>query len=193
MAATPTTPVPSHLIAPSPANGAVLTGNTLSLAWSPGTGVVANAIWIGSNDGSYELWAKPESGSSDTFTVPTDGRIIHVRLWSYFNGNWHHLAYRFTTQNTAAVMTSPASDNTVLSGASQTFTWTPPNNTTVTGIWIGTRPYSYDLHARNETGNTSDTFNNLPTVGGPIYVTLWTFMNGEWISNLYYYIGAGGN
>jgi len=184
---------PSHLISPSPVNGSTLTSNSLSLAWSTGTGVSKNVIWIGSDDGAIDLWSRVETSSSDTFIVPTDGRVIHVRIWSLIDGQWQFLAYRYITQNTSSTITTPAADNAVLSGSSQTFVWTAANHADALYISIGNHPYSTDLAGKWETGSTTDTFNNLPTNGGPVYVTLWSHMDGGWVSNLYYYTASGGN
>jgi hypothetical protein len=84
-------------------------------------------------------------------------------------------------------MTSPAQGST-LTGASVTFTWSA--GTGATGYWleIGSDLFhSNDLLSQDAGLATSLSVSGLPATGKPIYVLLWTQVNGTWLSNHYNY------
>ncbi len=178
----------------SPANGSTLPGAATTFTWDLGVGATNRALWIGSSPGAYDLWSSAEalSNTSRTVTLPTDGRRIHVTLYSFINGAWQSAAYFHTAANvtvTKAVMISPVS-GTTFAGATQTFSWSASNAATAYALWIGRTPGGYDIHA--EAGGTAliSTVNTLPTDGSPVYVTLWSLINGAWQGNEYLYSAA---
>jgi hypothetical protein len=56
-------------------------------------------------------------------------------------------------------------------------------------LWVGSTPNSYDVYAGWETGLWRALM--LPTNGQPIYVRLWSWLNGAWQWNDYTYTAAG--
>ncbi|MCL5667141.1 MAG: hypothetical protein M1383_05230 [Patescibacteria group bacterium] len=73
----------------SPAAGSTLTGPSAVFAWSAGTGVAKYRLEIGSGQGQTDIFTGELTGISKTVTsLPTDGRILHIRLWSYINNSW---------------------------------------------------------------------------------------------------------
>ncbi len=53
-------------------------------------------------------------------------------------------------------------------------------------VWIGTTPGAYDLvNAGPVTGGSFTA--TLPTDGAPVYVTLWSTLNGNLVSQQYIY------
>ena len=116
--------------------------------------------------------------------------MIYVRLWTVLNGTtylYHDYTYKEFTQS-AAVITIPANTST-LTSASTTFTWSAgPAGTTGYGLNVGTTGVgSADLVNIGPLSGTSTTV-TLPTNGTPIYVRLWTILNGTtYLHNDYTY------
>jgi hypothetical protein len=103
-----------------------------------------------------------------------------VRLWTILNGTtylYNDYTYTEFTQS-PAVITIPTNTST-LTSASTTFTWSAgPDGTTGYGLNVGTTGIgSADLINIGLLSGTSVTV-NLPTNGTPIYVRLWTILNG---------------
>lgn len=171
----------------TPANDTVLAGASNTLTWGGGVGVTSHALWIGSSARSYDLWASSESASltSRIVTLPTDGRKVHVTLWSLIGGTWQSVSYLYTAANVIpqkAMVVAPA-PGASLSGASETFIWTAGSGASGYALWIGRKPGGYDVYSGNEGTNTSKTVTTLPTDGSPVYVTLWSFIKGTWQSS----------
>ncbi|MCX7826020.1 MAG: hypothetical protein N2689_10735, partial [Verrucomicrobiae bacterium] len=80
----------------APAPGSTLTGSATTFIWDTGVGVSGYALWVGSSPLSYDIYQGIQSGQSRTLTLPTDGRTIHVTLWSWINGSWQPNAYSYT-------------------------------------------------------------------------------------------------
>ncbi len=178
----------------SAANGTTLPGASTTFNWGGGVGMTSYALWIGSSVGAYDLWSSAETlaTTSRTVTLPTDGRKIHVTLYSFINGAWQGVSYQYTAANVAvtkAAILSPVSGST-FTGASQLFTWFPSNTATAYALWIGRAPGGYDLYAGAEGTNTARTLTTLPTDGSPVYVTLYSLIKGAWQSNEYLYNAA---
>ena len=83
--------------------------------------------------------------------------------------NWH------LVQFAPATMISPAPGST-LTGFSTTFTWTTGSGVSYYYLWIGTTSGGNDLAQIGASG-TSTTV-SLPTNGAPVYVRLWSVING---------------
>ncbi|MEI7959212.1 MAG: hypothetical protein WCI40_08895, partial [Verrucomicrobiota bacterium] len=172
----------------TPANMGTLTGSSVSFNWSAGSGVTQYALWVGSKPDSYDLYAGFEKTNlSKTVTLPTDGRPIYVRLWSMIGGVWQQYnSYVYTASDVKAQMLTPAAGIT-LSSATTMFNWSKGSEEiTQYALWIGSTPGAYDLYAGNE-GTSQSKKVALPTDGRPIYVQLWSMINGEWTFNKYIY------
>lgn len=172
----------------SHANDSQLPGADVTFAWDSGIDVDGCAMWIGSSPRSYDLYAAVEAvGGSRSVTLPADGRKIHVTLWSLIGGEYRASCYQFTATNVPAVkaaLTSHATGGT-LGGASATLTWSAGTRVSQYALWIGTKPDGYDLYAAVEGTSVSRVISGLPTDGSPLYVTLWSFIDGAWQRNDY--------
>jgi len=91
--------------------------------------------------------------------------------------------------NQASVLTSPAPGGT-LTGSTVTFSWT-----------AGTGVTQYDLHVGTTGAGSSNLFaglvnglsysmSSIPTVGGTLYVRLYSWINGAWQYTDYTYTEA---
>jgi hypothetical protein len=174
----------------SPANGSVLPGTTATFDWDTGTGVGNYSLYVGTTPGGRELYSATSSTirSRTLTTLPTDGRKIHVTLWSQISGVWQSNSYLYTAAiitGVKAEMTSPAPGSTFTS-ATVTFTW---NAGTGTQYWlqVGRTPGSSNIYAGNQGTNLSKMLTTMPTDGSPIYVKLQSLINGVWQTNEYIY------
>ncbi len=190
----------------SPAAGAVLQPQT-TFSWTKGTGVTE--YWLGVASSLEALGEEPYGDiyaeSTDTNTsvtvsnIPQNGAPIFVRLWSLINGNWIYVDYQYTaskirvTLGDPATMTSPATGSTLQ--PQTTFSWT--TGTGVTEYWLGvgtsfdavSRDPWGDIYAQSVGSNTSAVV-NIPTSGVPIYVRLWSLVNGGWAYVDYQYTAS---
>jgi len=89
-------------------------------------------------------------------------------------------------------MQSPAG-GTTLTNATTTFTWNSGTGVTQYALWVGLLPSSYEIAAVNVGTNRTYTASDMPTDGGPIYVRLWSWINGAWQYNEYIYQASLGN
>lgn len=177
----------------SPANGATLSSGATNFTWDAGSGATSGALWIGSSPGAYDLLAAAVSTNSNrSVNLPSDGRKIYVTLWSVIGGVYQSSSYMYTAANVAiskGTMTSPA-NGSALPGTSATFTWSAGSGVTSYALYIGRTPGGYDIYAGAEGSNTSKTVTTLPLDGGPVYATLWSLVNGAWLSSESIYSAA---
>ncbi len=165
----------------SPVPGSTLTSASTTFTWSAGpSNVTGYDLWVGTAPGAANLASiGPQSGTSATVSLPTNGATIYVRLWTVINGGTYlYNDYTYTEFNVpAAAMTSPVPGST-LTSASTTFTWSAgPSNVTGYDLWVGTAPGAANLASIGPQSGTSATV-SLPTNGATIYVRLWTVING---------------
>lgn len=179
---------PAAMTAPTP--GSTLTGADATFQWAPSTDATNYWLMVGTYLGGNTLYSA-DQGTLTSATVtglPTDGRTLYVRLWSYINSTWvsNDYTYRaYAPQGvvpTKAAITSPAAGST-LSGASVTFNW----NTGVAvsryylhvGAWQGGNTlYSADLNTA-----TTAAVSGLPVDGSTVYARLWSYIDGVWQYN----------
>jgi Zn-dependent metalloprotease/uncharacterized protein (DUF486 family) len=77
----------------SPLNGTTFSSSAVTFNWDVGTGNSQYFLYVGNSQGSSEyLYSSISGGSSTVSGLPTDGRAIWVRIWSY-NGQWLYLDY----------------------------------------------------------------------------------------------------
>jgi len=174
----------------TPSVGATLTGSSQVFAWTAGS---ATSFWLylGRTAGGNDL-LNQNMGSSLSVTaagLPIDGTKIYARLWWVQNGTW---AYADTAYNAAStgggggggVSTMPAvvtpTANSILSGSSQTFTWTAGSGASSFWLYLGKTAGSNDLFDRSVGSSLSVTAGGLPTDGRTIYARLWWMRNGAW-------------
>lgn len=173
----------------SHASGQALSDAANTFTWNLGTGVTPNsyAFWLGSAPGGYDLYAALESGTSRALTLPTDGRKIYATLYSLINGAYQSNSYVFTAPKiaaTKAVLTSPANTST-LTGSSATFNWAAGTGATKYILYVGSTPGGYDRYVADEGTGLTRTVTNLPTDGRPLYVTLYSLIDGSYQASSY--------
>ena len=95
------TPAPAVLTSPAP--GSTLPGSTVTFMWTAGTGVPYYSLWLGTTGvGSHDLYNPPAmTGLSAVVSgLPTNGKTIYARMWSWINGAWQGTDYTYTAANT---------------------------------------------------------------------------------------------
>ena len=173
---------PSAAVITSPLSGSTLLSASTTFNWSAGSGgVTAYYLWVGTSPGTANLInIGPLSSTTATVTLPTNGTAIYVRLWTFINGGATQLSndYSYTEATpAAAAITSPTNGST-LTGASTTFSWSAGSGgVTAYYLWVGTSAGTANLANIGPLSGTSANV-TLPTSGVPIYVRLWTFING---------------
>ncbi len=181
----------------SPNSGSVLS-STPTFTWNPATpasDVSEYAVWIGSTLGAYDLFDQyppPSQTSATAASLPNNGSIVYVRLWSNLKGTWYSNDYTYTTCTAGtggctagdqkATMQSPNSGSILSS--SPTFTWnpaSPASDVSEYAVWIGSAPGTYDLLDQYlPPSQTSITASGLPNNGSTVYVRLWSYLLGAW-------------
>lgn len=160
-------------------NGSNIGGN-VTLNWSTGTGVTSYALWVGSSPGAYDLYAADEGvGTSRTLNLPTDGRMVYVSLHSLIGGVYQSLTYQYRVVGMAPLSITTPVSGTTFTSKSATFNW--QGGASQYALWIGSVPRAYDIYAGVEGTNTSKAITNLlPSDGRPVYVTIYSMINGVW-------------
>ena len=175
--------VPATMISPAP--GSTLPGSSVTFNWSAGAGVQRYLLYVGTAARTHDVFylsAGPGTTSALVNNIPTGGATLYVTLFSLVNGAWQSEADTYTEAGSPvpAVITSPAPGST-LSGSSATFTWTPGAGPSQYLLYVGTAPNTHDVSVQTlPYGTTSTGVTGIPTTGAPLYVTLYSLINGTW-------------
>jgi len=173
----------------TPVPGSTLSGSTVTFNWTAGAGASAYWIDVGSTAGAHQYYSSGNLGNVLTLTVnglPTDGSTVYITLYSLIGGTWSANTYSYTAQNSTgglAVMQTPVPGST-LSGTSVTFTWS--SDTSATAYWVDISAVAAGGHELDSSGNLgnvqTETVHNLPANNTLIYVTLYSFVGGQWLN-----------
>jgi exo-beta-1,3-glucanase (GH17 family) len=169
----------------SPAPGSTLVSSTVTLQWTGGTNVSQYWLYVGSSPATFDL-VNRDMGTALSVTasgLPTDGRTIYVRLFSWVGSGWQFIDYTLTAANAVAAqraqLTAPAPQST-LTGSAVTFQWTGGINVTGYWLYVGTSLGSFDLVNLDVGTNLSAAVTSLPSDGRTLYVRLHSMINGAW-------------
>jgi hypothetical protein len=178
----------------SPVNGSALTATSATFQWYGYTNATAYWLDVGAEQGGHEYYS---SGSLSTSTfsqtvssLPLNGSTVWARWYYLLNGTWQSIDYSYTAfggSSNKGVITSPPPSST-LSGSSVTFTWTA--GTGATSYWVdaGSTSGSHNYFSSGSLGNVlTTTVSGLPTNGSAVYITLYSLVSGNWLSNGYTY------
>jgi PKD repeat protein len=88
-------PAKATMITPTP--GSTLTGSLQTFTWSAGTSVSSYQLWVGTTQGSKSIYASSATTarSLSVTKIPTAGKTVYARLWSYINGAWQYNDYTY--------------------------------------------------------------------------------------------------
>jgi predicted outer membrane repeat protein len=185
-------PTPATLITPTP--GSTFTATSIAFTWAPGNVAKNFELWIGTTAGSTNIY---DSGSVTVTTetvsnLPGNGQPVYARLYSYINGAWQYTSYTYTASGspTPAALTTPA-PSSKLTGTSIAFSWSPGNVAKNFELWVGTTAGSTNIYNSGSVTATTETVNGLPSNGQPVYVRLYSYIDGAWQYTSYTYTATG--
>jgi hypothetical protein len=178
----------------SPTPSSTFTGSSVTFNWTAGSGT---NWWIdvGSSPGGNQYL---QSGSLNVQTatvsgLPTDSSAVYVTLYTLIGGVWVSNAYTYTAWNGSSGLATMASPTPgPISGSTQTFTWNAGTNATNYWIDIGNVAGGNQYYQSGSLSSTtlSQTVYTLPADGSQIFVTLYSYIGGQWLSNSYTYISG---
>lgn len=188
--------VDGRAVLQTPAPGSTLSGSTETFFWSAGTGVTEYYLYVGSTLGGYDLYEGSQGTSQwrELVGLPTDGRTIYIRIWSKIDGAFRTRDFTVRAATLApapATITSPAPGSALLS-SSATFQWTSGVGVTQYYLYVGTTPGGYEIYEGSQGTSRSRAVSGLPTDGRPVYVTLWSRINGAYQTRQVSYVSADG-
>jgi hypothetical protein len=190
------TPTPAVLTSPTPGLSTILGTSNVAFQWTAG-GAVSNyqlnlsAITPGASD---LFLYKGTATSAVVPSLPAHGVTVYATLYSKVNGTWQSNSYVYTESGspTPAALTSPTPGlSTILGTTSVLFQWA-----------AGTSASDYQLNLSATTPGASDLFSYkgtalsatvpaLPAHGVTVYATLYSKIDGVWLSNAYVYTESG--
>ncbi|GIU76709.1 MAG: hypothetical protein KatS3mg004_3796 [Bryobacteraceae bacterium] len=179
-----------------PAPGSTLAGSTATFRWSAGVAVSRYYLFIGLWQGGNTLFSQDmDTAQQATVTnLPVDGATIYVRLWSYIDGAWQFNDYTYRAAGSVtpakAEIQSPV-PGAVLAGTSVTFQWSAGQAVTRYYLFVGRWPGGNTIFSQDMGTSLSATVTNLPADGLPVYVRLWSYIQGAWQFNDYTYTASG--
>jgi hypothetical protein len=162
----------------SPAAGSRFSDSAVTFGWTHVPEAARYWLWIGSQRGARDLADQVSAGLSARVTgLPTDGRQVHVRLFSQVDTNdWAFEDFEYRAKDpeavrvTASELTAP-SPSTLLA-ASTTFAWSQGLEVVGYGLSVGLSTGATELFNGNTGTGRSITLSNLPTDGRSIHVRL---------------------
>jgi len=177
----------------SPTPGSTLAGSSVNFTWNLGNGATNYWIDAGSSAGGNQYFQSGALGNVNNATVnnlPTDGSTVYITLYSLVGGQWLNNQYTYTAFNlnsALGVITTPTPGSTFTS-TTVTFNWSAGSGATSYWLDVGNSPGGNQYYQSGNLGNVlTTTVNGLPSNGSPVYVTLYSLVNGQWLNNQYTY------
>ena len=177
----------------SPTPGSTLSGTSVTFTWSAGAGATGYWIDAGSTPGGNQYFQSGNIGNVLTKTVtglPSDGSTVYVTLYTLVGGNWLNNQYTYIAYNVSGsqgVITTPTPGST-FTGSTETFNWTAGAGSSAYWLDIGSAPGGNQYYQSGNLGNVlTVTVNGLPTDGSTVFVTLYSYVGGQWLANAYTY------
>jgi hypothetical protein len=157
--------------------------------WSAGTGVSQYWLYVGTRIGSYEYYNSSTGANLSAIVagLPTDGRVLYVRVYSLVSGVWLFNDYTYTS---GPGLIAPVPQST-LSGASVSFNWNAATGATQYWLYVsGTSLGGYELYNQSTGTARSAAVSGLPTDGRTIYVRFWYLVGANWLYSDYLYTAS---
>jgi hypothetical protein len=166
---------------------------------APGQSVTFTAAPSGGNPGYTYTWGQVATGlgatQSVSYRTSSTGVFIASVTVTDSAGGTGSGTCQVTVQpasTTPATMLSPA-PNSTLTGSSVTFQWSTGTGVSQYGLTIGSALGGSDIYNNPDTELVPyATVTQLPVNGQTLYVTLFSLISGEWITQQYTYAAANG-
>jgi len=178
----------------NPANNSTLSATTVAFLWYPNASASNYWVDVGTTYGGNNIeQSGPLSANGCGLTVknlPDNGSTVYVTWWYNIGGTWSYIEYTYSTGGPGQI-TSPTNGST-LTGSSETFTWTQGGSTQ---FWLtaGNAPGGNNYFNSGSLGNVLTTnVSGLPTDGSQVYVTLFSYVDGQWVYTQDTYTASGG-
>jgi hypothetical protein len=190
------TPTPATLSSPTPGLGTKLGTSSVSFQWTPGVAVTDYQLNLSAiAKGASDLFSyKGTATSAVVPTIPANGVTVYATLYSDVKGTWQSKSYEYTESGTPtpAVMTSPTPGlSTILGTMSVLFEWNPGTSASEYQLNLSTIAQGgSELYLYKGTA-LSTTVPTLPANGVTVYATLYSNIDGVWLSNAYVYKESG--
>ncbi|HXW93865.1 MAG TPA: hypothetical protein VEK33_25165 [Terriglobales bacterium] len=174
----------------TPTPGSTLTSGTVTFDWTAGSpGPYSYWVDIGNTAGGNNYYSSGNLGNVTTTTVsglPTNGSTVYVTLYTLIGGQWYGSEYTYTALNATsglAAMQTPM-PGTTISGTTQTFTWSSDSQANAYWVDIGSTAGGNNIYSSGNLGTAlSTTVYTLPANGSTIYVSLYSYVGGQWVNN----------
>lgn len=180
----------------SPAPGSTLPGGAVTFQWTAGQGVQQFWLMIGLWPGGNTIYSADQGllTSAPVTGLPTDGRTLYVRLWSYIDNQWVYNDYQFKAAGAVTPVKAQISDpapGSTLSGSTATFRWNAGTAVARYYLFVGLWQGGNSLFSQDMGTSLEATVTNLPVDGSTIHLRLWSFIDGSWQFNDYTFKAAG--
>ncbi len=188
------TPTPAAI--QTPTNGSILGTTNVAFTWNTGVAVTSYQLLVGTTAaGSSDLYASGAIAATTATvgSIPANAATVYVRLYSRINGVWQYNDYTYTESGTPtpAVIQTPVAGSK-LGTANVVFTWNTGVAVTGYQLLVGTTGAgSSNLYSSGVLATTTATITSLPANAVPVYVRLFSKINGVWQYNDYTYTEAG--
>jgi len=189
------TPTPATLTSPTPGLSTILGTTNVAFHWTSGVDVAdyqlnLSAIAAGDSD----LYSYKGTATTTAATLPANGVKVYARLYSKINGTWQYNDYVYTESGTPtpAALTSPTPGlGTTLGTTNVTFQWSAGTSASVYQLNLSSiAPGSSELYSYKGTA-LSTAVSMLPAHGVTVYATIYSKIDGVWLSNAYVYTESG--
>ena len=179
----------------NPADQSTLAGNSVTFWWAGYPGATAYWLDVGNAPGGNNYY-QSQSLSASTFSqtvnsLPSDGSTVYATWYYLLNGIWFSTGYTYTAYNPSGaqgVITTPTPGST-FTGSSVTFDWTAGAGASAYWLDVGSTVGGNQYFQSGNLGTVlTVTANGLPTNGSTVYVTLYSLVGGQWLSNAYTYM-----
>jgi hypothetical protein len=175
----------------------MLSGSSVTFIWTAGASATAYWLDVGNIAGGNEYEQSGNIGNVTRLTVnslPTDGSTVYATLYSMISGAWVGNSYTYTASSGSgnlAVMQTPSPGSTI-GGNTATFTWSADSS--ATAYWVDISaidPGGNDVYQSGNLGNVlTTTVHTLPANSSTIYVTLYSYVGGQWSSTASTYMSS---
>ena len=141
----------------------------------------------GGNNFSANVSTALTPGSHVLYTYPVKGDVGNPAIDMGTPRMGDVSAYLFTVIQQTGVMTTPA-PGSAFTSTTVTFNWAAGPGATAFWLDVGNVPGGNQYYQSGNLGNVlTTTVYGLPIDGSPVYVTLYSLVGGQWLSNAYTY------
>jgi virginiamycin B lyase len=173
----------------SPPPGGQLASTTVTFTWNSVAGADGYWLDVGTALAQGNICASGQITKA-SFTCPgipttASASTVYVQLWTHVNGAWLN-PQRYTYippvgGSPAYALISSPTPGTQLASTTVTFIWNAAAGADMYWLDVGNSVAHGDISA-GSTSATSKTVSGLPCDGRTIYVQLWAFVAGTWLT-----------